>query len=358
MKKYLVTVLVGILSFGPINSLSGKQKDQSKADSRPKPTLSDKEDPEKIGKRNINKHQIDFYSLEKEVALGRQLAQQIDQTAKFIDDPIIAEYINRLGQNIVLHSDAKIPFTIKVIVSDEINAFALPGGFFYVNVGLIIAADNEAELAGVMAHEIAHVAARHAMENLTKGQLVNIALIPLIFVSGGLGSLIQIALGTGIQMGLPLAFLKFNRGAESEADMLGAQYSWATGYDPDKLITFFDKLQAKDKKEPGTIAKVFMTHPPPHDRQISIKKLVQRFPDKEEYIVNSSEFINIKDRLARYFSVSKVSPSGNNQESKRPTLRRKGPDAPIPPDQTDQKKPDSDSEKDKKEPPALKRKPN
>src|SRR5262245_5192726 len=208
------------------------------AASAPKGKLSEKENPELIGKRNINKGIMpNFYSLDKEVALGRQLAAQVDRQAKFIDDPVITEYINRVGQNLVLHSDAKVPFTIKVLDSDDVNAFALPGGFFYVNKGLILAADNEAEIAGVMAHEIGHVAARHGVEQESKAQLANFAMIPLIFMTGGLAAIAYQA----AQIGVPLAFLKFSRGAENEADMLGAEYMWAAGYDPNNFITFFEK---------------------------------------------------------------------------------------------------------------------
>src|SRR5207247_984498 len=141
-------------------------------------------DVENIGNRNINKGSLNFFSLEKEIQLGRQLSADIERQVKLIDDPVINEYVNRVGQNLVRNSDAKVPFTIKVVESDEINAFALPGGFFYVNSGLILAADDEAELAGVMAHEIAHVAARHGTENESKGQIVQFATIPLIFMGG------------------------------------------------------------------------------------------------------------------------------------------------------------------------------
>src|SRR5262249_45629446 len=209
--------------------------------------LEEDENPELIGKRDINKHQLNFYSLGKEIAIGRQLAMQTDQESKFVTDPVITEYVNRIGQSIVLHSDAKVRFTIKVIDSDEINAFALPGGFFYVNKGLILEADSEAEVAGVMAHEIAHVAARHGVEQASKGTLVNYASIPLIFL-GGLGGYAarQVA-----GLAIPIGFLRFSRGAEEEADALGVQYLWSAGYDPHAMVTFFEKLEAKEKKKPG-----------------------------------------------------------------------------------------------------------
>src|SRR5205823_11415534 len=211
--------------------------------------------PEMIGKRNINKGLWGKLAAgtEKEVKMGRMLAAQVDKEAKFVDDPIITEYVNRVGQNIVLHSDAKVPFTIKVIDSDEVNAFALPGGFFYVNKGLLLAADNEAEVAGVMAHEIGHVAARHAMENQTKGMLANIGLIAGSIFLGGLGGML---INEGAQFGALLGFMKFSRSAESEADMLGVEYLWAAGYDPNAMSTMFEKLAAKNKKKPGTFSKL------------------------------------------------------------------------------------------------------
>ena len=235
------------------------------------------EDPALIGKRNINKGIISKMSggTEKEVRIGRELAAEVDRQAKFVDDPVITEYVNRVGQNVVLHSDARIPFTIKVIDSDEVNAFALPGGFFYVNKGLILVADNEAEVAGVMAHEIAHVAARHALENQTKaGLLEYLALGTSIFLGGIPGMIFQNTAG----LGLLGAFMKFSRNAESEADKLGVQYMWAAGYDPSAMATMFEKLEAKNKKKPGLISRAFASHPAPPDRRAAALALAARFP--------------------------------------------------------------------------------
>ena len=234
IKRSFVLVLAAML-LAPAPLLADDKKEATApAAAVPKGKLADDENPLLIGNRKINKHQINFYSLEKEVGIGRQLAAEVDRQAKFVDDPIITEYVNRVGQNIVLHSDAKVPFTIKVLDSDDVNAFALPGGFFYVNKGLILAADNEAELAGVMAHEIAHVAARHGVEQASKAQIANYAMIPLIFMTGGLGAIAYQA----AQIGVPLAFLKFGRGAETEADKLGAQYAWAAGLRPEQPDNF------------------------------------------------------------------------------------------------------------------------
>ena len=316
--------------------------------------LATNEDPAMIGKRNINSGIIAKMSgsTEKEVRLGRELATEVDRQAKFVDDPVITEYVNRVGQNIVLHSDAKVPFTIKVIDSDEVNAFALPGGFFYVNKGLILAADNEAELAGVMAHEIAHVAARHAVENQTKGSLLeNAALAGSIFLGGIPGMIYQNTAGIGL-LGI---FMKFSRSAEEEADKLGVQYMYAAGYDPGAMATMFEKLEAKNKKKPGFIARAFSTHPAPPDRRASALALAARFPENEEYVISSSEFQRVKGRLLR-LSNARASTAGAIQGSEdgdapgRPTLKRRQPT----PDDSTTATPDGE-QKTTQEPPKLKK---
>ncbi|HEX3231915.1 MAG TPA: M48 family metalloprotease [Pyrinomonadaceae bacterium] len=314
-----------------------KQNDQKSSTQAPTQTASSKkplstgEDPTMIGKRNINKGIwaggiLGAKGIDSEVKMGRMLAAQVDKEAKFVDDPIIAEYVNRVGQNVVLHSDAKVPFTIKVIDSDEVNAFALPGGFFYVNKGLILAADNEAELAGVMAHEIAHVAARHAMENEAKMQAMNYGVLAGILLGGPIVS--NVLYNTaGLLEGM--AFLKFSRGAEEEADKLGVQYMWAAGYDPGAMATMFEKLEAKNKKKPGTVAKLFADHPAPADRRASAIALAARFPEKEEYVISSSEFQRVKNRLLRLsnarLSSNGAIASGDDGTPGRPTLKRRQP---------------------------------
>ncbi len=307
--------------------------------------LSDDENPLLIGKRNINKHQIDFYSLEKEVGIGRRLAADVDRQGKFIEDPVITEYVNRVGQNLALHSDAKIPFTIKVLDSDDVNAFALPGGFLYVNKGAILAADTEAELAGVMAHEIAHVAARHGVEQASKATLANYAMIPLIFVTGGLGYIAYQA----AQIGVPLTFLKFSRGAETEADKLGAEYLWAAGYDPNNFLSFFEKLEKKEKRKPGTLSKLFGSHPPTPDRIFKVRDLLQRFPDRDEYTVSTSEFNRVKSRLLAVTNAKKLEAGNRDSGPNRPTLKRRKDPGDDPTQQT------TGSEEQPKEKPTLKR---
>lgn len=313
----------------------------------PKGKLADDENPLMIGKRNINSHQINFYSLTKEVNLGRQLASDVDRQGKFVEDPVVSEYVNRVGQNLALHSDAKIPFTIKVLDSDDVNAFALPGGFLYVNKGAILAADSEAELAGVMAHEIAHVAARHGVEQASKATLANYAMIPLIFMTGGLGYIAYQA----AQIGVPLTFLKFSRNVETEADKLGAQYLWAAGYDPNNFLSFFEKLEKKEKHKPGTLSKLFGTHPPTPDRIVKVHDLLARFPDRDEYTVSTSEFNRVKGRLLSITN-SKTLEAGGSRESgpKRPTLKRRKEGAGEDPSQ-----PGATGEDQPKDKPTLKR---
>jgi predicted Zn-dependent protease len=298
---------------------SSSSSNDAKAES--KKGSGGKDDVDAIGNRDIGKRGLgNWYSIEKEIRMGKEFAQQIEQSVKLVQDPVVNEYVNRIGQNLVRNSDAKVPFTIKVIDSDEINAFALPGGFFYVNSGLILAADEEAELAGVMAHEIAHVAARHAMRQQTRGNWANFATLPLIFVGGGIGY----AARSAAQIGLPLTFMSFSRGFEAEADYLGMEYSYATGYDPQASISFFEKIQAQEKKKPGTLAKAFASHPQTPDRIAQLQKEIATvLPPKDQYMVSTSEFDDVKSRLAALENRRKVKDA---KDDGKPTLRRTGAD--------------------------------
>lgn len=309
-----------------------KNKKETTAQNQTKnSSLSVNEDPNMIGKRNINSGSDKFFgwlggSREKEAAIGRQLAMEVEQQTKMVDDPVITEFVNRVGQNIVQHSDAKVPFTIKVVDSDEPNAFALPGGYFFVNKGIILMSENESELAGVMAHEIAHVAARHAMENQGKGQLINWGILGGIIFGGGIAStVLQNAGGFG-QL---LAGLKFTRGAEEEADRLGVQYLYASGYDPTAMATMFEKLASMNKKKPGSFAKLFQTHPQPVDRREKSVSLVARFPEKEEYVISTSEFNRVKARLLKSTNARATTQIDYDEgtDQGKPTLKRRSPDS-------------------------------
>jgi len=295
---------------------SGPPPIQEPDDSKVKHNGS-KSDVDAIGNRKIGGRGMgNWYSLETEIRMGKQYAMQVEQGVKLVQDPVVNEYVNRIGQNLVRNSDAQVPFTIKVIDSDEVNAFALPGGFFYVNSGLILAADEEAEMAGVMAHEIAHVAARHMTRQMTRAQWANIGTIPLIFIGGGIGYGIYEAAG----LGLPLTFMKFQRNFEAEADYLGLQYMYKTGYDPQAFISFFEKVQAKEKKKPGTLAKAFASHPQTPDRiEKSQQEIATILPARAQYVVSTSEFDNVKARLATIENRHKVI---EEKDGSRPSLRR------------------------------------
>jgi predicted Zn-dependent protease len=274
-------------------------------------------DLDAIGNRNVGcgRGVGNWYSVEGQINMGRQFAQQVDNSAKLIKDPVITEYVNRVGQNLVRNSDSKVPFTIKVIDSDEVNAFALPGGFFYVNSGLILAADNEAELAGVMSHEIAHVAACHIARENTRGTLAQLASIPVIFVGGWAGVGAANAVGPAL-MG---TMMKFSRGFEAEADYLGLQYMYKSGYDPQAFTAFFEKIQAQEKKKPGLLAKTFESHPPTPDRvEKSQEEIEKLLPPQPTYKVDTSEFQEVKSRLSKIENRRKL----DDRKDGAPELRR------------------------------------
>lgn len=273
-----------------------------------------KRDPAEIGNRDVGKG-INFYSIEKEIALGQQLALEVKKQAKMVDDAIVGEYINRVGQNLVRNSDAKMPVTFEVIDDDSVNAFTLPGGHIFVNSGLIRVAETEAELAGAMAHEIGHVAARHITRQETRAQLANIATTPLILLGGWTGYAVRQAAG----MGIPMTFLSFSRAFEGEADLLGLEYMYKAGYDPTASIDIFERLEALQKTKPGLVAKIFSTHPMTLDRIRDAQKNINEIlPSKPEYVVNTSEYNEMRDRVSAQHQLRKREAAVPS----RPTLRQ------------------------------------
>ena len=277
-----------------------------------------KADVNAIGNRSVG-HGLNFYSLQSEISIGKRYAQEVEKQAKFITDPVVTEYVNRVGQNLVRNSDAQVPFTIKVIDSDVVNAFALPGGFFYVNSGLILHADEESELAGVMAHEIAHVCARHGTKQATKSDIIQVgAMVATIFIPYTWAGY---AIYQGMNFAIPMTFLTFTRADEAEADYLGLQYMYKAGYDPNSFVSFFEKVQADEKKQPGTIPKVFSTHPPTPDRIVKAQnEIATILPARDEYIVTTSEFDSVKRRLQMIELGTKVDDKKNPN---KPSLRKK-----------------------------------
>jgi len=285
-----------------------------------------KEDPASIGDREIDGG-LNFYSLEKEIALGKQLAQEVERQARIVKDAVIAEYVNRVGQNIVRNSDAKVPFTIKVVDTEEVNAFALPGGFFFVNSGLILKAESESELAGVMAHEIAHVACRHGTKQASKGELMGIGMIAGSIAAGY--GWTGYAVSQAGSLAIPVSMLMFSRKMEREADHYGLQYLYKSGYDPASFVDFLEKMEAMERRKPGSVSRVFATHPMDEDRiKAAQRELDNRtyFPPRAEYIVNTSEFNDVKARVAMLHNRRKV----EQEDAGNPRLRRAaGSDRPV-----------------------------
>jgi predicted Zn-dependent protease len=314
---YLLTLALVVASFSPPLSAGSSPSDSKSPDPATKKyKRGSLRDLEAIGSRNVGcrKGLGNWYSLESQIQMGKEFSEEVERTSNLVADSIVTEYVNRLGQNLVRNSDAQVPFTIKVVDSDDVNAFALPGGFFYVNSGLILLADNEAELAGIMAHEIAHVAACHVARENTRGQLLNLASIPLVFVGGAIGYAVRDV----VAMAMPMSFLKFSRGFETEADFLGLEYVYKTGYDPQAFIAFFERVQAMEKKKPGTLAKAFDTHPQTADRLVKSQREIQTLiPTEERYKLDTSEFQDVKLRLLELQNRHKI-----KEDFGTPTLRR------------------------------------
>lgn len=302
----------------PANPSASTDSTQNASDSKmPHVKPGSIDDVNAVGTRDIGGRGMgNWYSTESEIKMGKSYAAELEKSVKFVNDPVVNEYVNRVGQNLVKNSDAKVPFTIKIIDSDEVNAMALPGGFFYVNSGLILTADDEAEMAGVMAHEIAHVAAHHAAREQTRMNYAQLGTIPLIFIGGWTGYGIYEAANIGI----PLTFLQFSREFESQADFLGVEYMYRAGYDPQAFITIFEKLQNLEKTKPGMLAKAFATHPQTPNRiEATQKEIATILPPRDEYVVTTSEFDDVKARLARIENKRKLKDGESNRQ---PTLRR------------------------------------
>jgi predicted Zn-dependent protease len=283
-----------------------------------------KDDPSQIGNRDVGKG-LNIYSIEREMALGKQLAQEVQRQAKVVEDPLVSEYINRIGQNLVRNSDAIVPFSFQLIEGDSPNAFALPGGYVFVYTGLLKLADEEDELAAALAHEIAHVAARHMTKQATKSEIVNLASIPAsVILGGGIGG---IATRQGANLGIPAVFLHFTRKDESEADYLGLQYMYAAGYDPNGAISIFEKMESLQKSQPGALARIFTsTHPMDSDRiQKAEKEIGAILPARDEYVINTSEYRAIRERVITR-SAHPIKGRGDtpgDDNSDRPTIRRR-----------------------------------
>ena len=303
--------LSAALAFG-IPALGGAEPSGKR---KPKNAL---EDINRIGRRNVT-GVLNFFTLRQEFELGSALARQVNERVQIIDDPAITEYANRIGQKIARNSDIKVPLSIKVLRDETVNAFALPGGFFYVNTGLILAARDEAELAGVMGHEIAHIAGRHGVRQASRGMLASLTADILLEAFGGdnWGTVVAV---TAANIALPVTFLKFSREFEKKADFLGMQYLYKSGYDPLAMVSFFERLSAREKEKTGFIAAAFRTHPLSRKRVMLLQQAIDELlPDQPTYIVSASDFDAIKARVKELHGGSEENPD----DPDRPQILRR-----------------------------------
>jgi len=304
------------------------------------PKKLEKYDVNRIGRRGIG-HGFNLYSIKRERELGQNLAASFEQFSKIVNDPVLNDYVNRIAQKIVRNSDAEVPFTVRLIDSSEIpRAYGLPGGFLYVDSALIFAAESEAELAGVMAHEIAHVAARHATRALTRRRIYSFG-GSLSLLAGPVGIVLNDAGGVAG----PLSVKKFSRESEYEADLLGIEYAYSAGYDPEALLSALEKLHAMEASRSATFAKVpgyhFASHLPFHDkvsRGLSNYPLtedrIQRLqteistflPGRNDYILDTNEFQEIKAHLVSLQGPLQLRRHGEGEDPKGPVLRRPPPE--------------------------------
>jgi len=274
-----------------------------------------KKDPTKIGDRNVAGRFNNFYSIDKEIALGKQLSIEVHKQAHVVDDPIVAEYINRLGQTLARNSDVAFPVSFTLIEAEDINAFTLPGGFVFLNTGMFRLSDNEAELASVLAHELGHAAARHATRQATTSDLIAASTIPLAIFGGWMGLLVRPA----ASIVEPMALFHFSREFETEADMLGVQYLWKSGYDPDASVDMFERVESTERTHPGSVSKLFRTHPLTADRiEKTQNNINQLLPSRKEYVLNTSEYEEVRARLGEILQDHKT----DLKEQNHPTLRR------------------------------------
>ncbi len=280
-----------------------------------------KYDLAKVGKRGIGSG-MNFYSLDGERELGKNLSREADQQMRLLEDPVVSEYVNRIGQNIALNSDLKVPLVVKIVRDDEVNAFSLPGGYLYVTTGLLGEADSEAQIAGVIGHEVAHIAARHGTRTVSKRMLWSIILRGAAIATPG-GRAAQIGAIVGADLGSIMIFAKMDRGAEDEADLLAVEYAYAAGYDPGEYVIFFEKINALQKKKPSALGKIFASHPPTESRIAHVQKVIDDyFPDREQYLVTTSTFDEVQARMRGVLDRKLVKHDG---DSDKPVLKKADP---------------------------------
>jgi predicted Zn-dependent protease len=248
----------------------------------------------RIGNRDLTKGSLDLYSWQREFQIGKEMAERVEELTTPLNDPATQEYVQALADRIVRNSDAKIPVQVKIIYSNQVDAFALPGGFLFVNSGLILQTHSEAELAGVIAHEVAHIADRDATRQMTQAEVLQWLSLPLLYVGGPAGFAIR---GSFAVAG-PLGARVFSRRAEERADFLGLQYMYKSGYDPEGYVDFFERVKNLEKDPKSMIARAFASHPLTKDRVVAAQREIARdLPSRPEYVVTTSAYQHVKDRL-------------------------------------------------------------
>ena len=220
---------------------------------------------------------VNLFSVEQDVQAGRQAASQVERQMPILRDAQVTSYVNAIVRRLAAQAPGpEFPYQVKVVNSAELNAFALPGGYLYVNRGLIRAVRSEAELAGVLAHEIAHVAERHGTEQATKAYGAQAGVGLLAGILGGRDRRVGLPEQIVASLGVNAAFMKFSRNAEHEADRVGASIMSRAGYDPLAMASFFELLQAQRRSNPNAVAAFFSSHPPASDRSARIRSYAAR----------------------------------------------------------------------------------
>ncbi len=236
-----------------------------------------------------------LFSPAQDIQLGKEAAAEIEKQVAVVDNPQLVDYVNRIGKKLIAQPEAgQYPYTFKVVYDKSINAFALPGGPSYVHTGLILAADNEAQIAGVVAHEVAHVALRHGTAQVTKAQALQLlAGLGGAMLGGGGGILGQLAqMGAGL--GANSLLLKFSRNAESDADLLGARMMAKAGYDPIEMAKFFEKLEAQEQSSGRSIPQFLSDHPNPGNRVKAVSAEVRLMPARQYTKGDTADLNRIK----------------------------------------------------------------
>lgn len=235
---------------------------------------------------------FNLFSPQQDIDLGQKYSHEVERQLSMCNDPRVDTYLNTLGKRLAAHSPgAPYPYQYKCVNDMAINAFALPGGFIYINRGVIELTDDEGQLAGVMAHETSHVALRHSTNQLTK---LYAAEIPLALLGGFMGNstIASVLTQLGVQNGMQLIFLRFSRTDESQADILGTQILYDADYDPRAMAQFFEKIEAESKSRP---IEFLSDHPSPENRVQGVQEEVQRLGGPPpNYKTDSPEFQEIK----------------------------------------------------------------